>query len=527
MKLKNIILPAALGALTLVGTTACTGDLDQYPHIEKSSGTLYDSIANYESVLGKIYTSMVVVGQGKGGNADLETNMGYDYMRLFINLQECGTDEMAQTWTSGDKTGDLSYLTWDASDPWVSDMYYRIFYNITLCNEFLRNCTDSKISSFSESEQQNLKIYRAEARFMRALFYYHAVDFFHNIPFVTDADPIGSYQPPRKSPAEVLTYVKDELKDCAPDMLSRSECPYGRASQGAAYTLLAKIYLNQEVLTGTAQYDSCRIACEKVMEMGYTLEDDYTKLFNADNDRRTNEIIFALPVDADHTVSWGATTYLTCGQVSTSRSLEAADLGITQGWSMFRVRGELPAKFESGDKRALFHTDGQTQYLDNALTDETGGYLAKKWSNLSDEGTAASNTASDGCSNDFPLFRLADVYLMYAEAIGRLKEDWTPAIEKINALQQRAGLPGAYEARNFATDDAFLQFILDERARELYLEGTRRTDLVRYDQFTTNKYIWQWKGGTKDGMAVASKYNYYPIPSTELTANPNLKNEEY
>ena len=528
MKLKHIIPSLAVAALTLSGTTSCVDDLDQYPHIETTSKDVYNSVENYQSVLGKIYTSMVVNGQGKGGdNADLSSNMGYDYMRCFFNLQECGTDEMASTWLSGDKTADITYLQWDANDPWVQDMYYRIYYNITLCNEFLRNCTDDAIGGFSESEQKELKTYRAEARFMRALFYYHAVDLYRNIPFVTEKDPVGSYTPPRYTAAQVLEYLETELTECAEDMLTASECPYGRASQGAAYTLLAKIYLNSEVWTGTAQYDKCEEACEKVMAMGYSLEEDYAKLFNADNDKRTNEIIFALPVDPTHTVSWGATTYIICGEVSnTSADQVPANYGVTTGWGMFRVRGEIPAKFEDGDKRAMFFTTNQSQYIDD-VTDQTNGYFAEKWTNLTDAGEAASNTASDGCATDYPLFRLADVYLMYAEAIARQKKDWWPGIQKINELHKRAGFSTEYYTTSFDSDDEFLQFIIDERGRELYLEGVRRTDLVRFDQFTTNKYIWQWKGGTKDGMSVDSKYNYYPIPTTELTANPNLYNENY
>ena len=91
-------------------------------------------------------------------------------MRCFFNLQECGTDEVASTWLSGDNVTGLTYLSWDANDPWVSDMYYRIYYNIALCNEFLRNATDEKIAQFTDQEQTEIRIYRAEARFMRALF---------------------------------------------------------------------------------------------------------------------------------------------------------------------------------------------------------------------------------------------------------------------------------------------------------------------------------------------------------------------
>ena len=546
-----------LGTAVLTGTTSCVSDLDQYPHTETTSKDVYTSLANYEAVLGKIYASMVTSGQGKGGdNKDMESVLnngsGFDYMRMFINMQECGTDEFASTWLTGEQTTGLSYLSWDANDAWVSDMYYRIYYNIALCNEFLRNANSA---SFSGADAEKMKEYKAEVRFMRALFYYHALDFYRNIPMVTENDPVGSYIPPRYTPQQTFDYIESELKDCVGDMLPASTCPYGQASQGAAYTLLAKLYLNSEVYTGVAKYAECKEACDKVMNMGYSLESDYSKLFNADNNKRTNEIIFALPVSAEHTVSWGSSTYLVCGQLSMSNANQnVADFGVTNGWSEFRLRPEFVDKFTqtdidgNGDKRCKFFTNGQSKDI-SSMTTETAGYLSEKWSNLKDDGTTASNTANDGVETDFPLFRLADVYLMYAECVVRTGDDWDNwaggsdaesdsrkkgAIYWINKVRERAygidenGNPkGQVWKENFSSKDAFLQFILDERARELYHEGYRRTDLIRYGQFTTNKYIWQWKGGVHDGQAVDSKYNIYPIPNTELTANPNLHNDNY
>lgn len=558
MKLKNILYSMMMGTAVLTGTTSCVSDLDQYPHTETTSKDVYTSLANYEAVLGKIYAAMVTSGQGKGGdNKDmssvLNNGSGFDYMRMFINMQECGTDEFASTWLTGEQTTGLTYLSWDANDAWISDMYYRIYYNIALCNEFLRNANSA---SFSGADAEKLKEYKAEVRFMRALFYYHALDFFRYIPMVTENDPVGSFIPPRYTPQQTFDYIESELKDCVGDMLPASTCPYGQASQGAAYTLLAKLYLNSEVYTGVAKYAECKEACEKVMSMGYSLESDYSKLFNADNDKRTNEIIFALPVSAEHTVSWGSSTYLVCGQVSQSNANQkVADYGVTAGWSEFRLRPEFVDKFTqtdidgNGDKRCKFFTNGQSKDI-SSMTEETAGYLSEKWSNLKDDGvTAASNTANDGVETDFPLFRLADVYLMYAECVVRTGDDWDNwaggsnaesdsrkkgAIYWINKVRERAygkdenGNPrGQVWKENFSSKDAFLQFILDERARELYHEGYRRTDLIRYGQFTTNKYIWQWKGGVHDGQAVDSKYNIYPIPNTELTANPNLHNDNY
>jgi len=526
--MKKIIYTFLLAGIALFNS--CLDDLDQTPHVENTSKDVYDDAANYKAVLAKLYAAFYIAGQEKGGNnPDLDSNSGQDYMRCYFNLQECGTDELASTWLEGDKVGDLTYLSWDANDPWVSDMYYRIFYNIALCNEFLRNSGDEQIAKFTESEQADIRHFRAEARFLRAFAYYHALDLFRNIPFVTENDPVGTFIPPRYEAKQVFEFIESELEQIDNDLLSRSECEYGRAPKAAAYVLLAKLYLNAEVYTNEERYTDCITYCKLVIAEGYTLEPEYQKLFNADNHKRTNEIIFAFPVDATHTVSWGTTTYIICGAVSnTSDYQKPGDYGVTSGWGSFRVRGDIPKLFTSGDKRALFFTEGQT--LDVEVVDnQSNGYFVEKWTNLTDAGEQASNTADGGVNTDFPVFRLADVYLMLGEAAanGGSGSSATEVLRYINELRERA-FGDAYETVGKVSDSQLdSKFYLDERARELYWECTRRTDLIRHNCFTSADYIWQWKGGEKAGRAVNNKYNIYPIPATDLTANPNLYNENY
>lgn len=525
--MKNIFYTVLLFTACTFFTTSCVGDLDQFPHTETTSADVYTSAANYKSVLGKLYVSFVIAGQEKGGgNSDLSSNFGYDYMRCYFNMQECGTDEVVYTWLEGEKMSGLTYLSWDANDAWVSDMYYRIYYTIALCNEFLRNATDGKIGAFSESDQKAIREYRAEARFLRALAYYHALDLYRNIPFVSEADPVGSYVPPRYTSAQMFQYLETELKDIDTDLPDRTACEYGRACRQAAYALLARLYLNAEVYTGTARWTDCITYCNEVLKAGYALEADYARLFNADNHNRTNEIIYSFPVDATHTVSWGATTYIICGAINnTSDTQVPSDYGVTSGWGNYRLRGELPDLFRSGDGRAMFYTEGQTKEI-NVVENQSNGYLSVKWTNLTDAGETASNTTDGGVNTDFPVFRLADVYLMLAEAVvkGGEGSSRSTALGYVNDLRRRAF---GDDSGNITDAQLTADFILDERARELYLECVRRTDLIRYGKFTTSAYQWQWKGGQMAGQAVDSKYNMYPIPSTELTANPNLYNENY
>ncbi len=518
-----------LGTLLLAASVtllpACTDDLDQKPHVGTTSDDVYSTVDGYRSMLAKIYASYVLIGQEKAGNADLSSYAGQDLMRSYFNLQEGTTDEAAFRWLSGDNLWDLALMSWDANDPQVSDTYYRLYYNIALANEFLRYCTDGKIGGFSADDQADIRTYAAEARFMRALSYYIVLDLFRQGPYVDENTPTSGYTPEAMDATAMISLIESEINDILPTLLDNP--PYARAGKGAAYMLLARMYLNCEVYNGTNRYTDCIDACRKVMALGYTLEPEYTKIFNADNNLRTNEIIFAFAIDATEASTWGASTYLICGSVGSDNSQTAADYGISTGWGNFRCHGQFYNLFTSdADGRKLFWTDGQEQYITNSLEDATQGYHPCKWTNLTDAGEAASNSASDGCSTDVPFFRLADVYLMAAEATLRGGSGMTAseALDLVNALRERAY---GNTSGNINTDDLTLDFILDERGRELYLEYVRRTDLVRFDRYTTSKYLWNWKGGVSAGRAVDSRYNIFPIPAAEISANPNLSNPNY
>ena len=524
MNTKHIIIIA----LTMCGLHSCTADLDQSPHTDSQStaAAVYSTEEGYRQALAKLYASFVITGQEQGGgNADLASNSGYDFLRGYFNLQEAPTDELAGTWLSGDKIEGLTYMSWDASDPWVADTYYRAYYTIALCNEFLRHDTEA----VSEGNSR-LKAYRAEARFLRALSYYYVLDLFGKGPFVDETMGVGSYTPGCYSNRQLFSYIESELKSISSDGLQAPQsCEYGRASKAAAWALLAKLYLNAEVYGAGAHYTDCIACCRKIAAAGFSLEREYGKLFNADNDKRTQEIIFPFVVDAVHTVSWGATTYIVCGECGNTSSQDPARYGLTNGWGMFRVRGELPRLFagtEKKDRRYMFYTDGQQQWLPKAVDDQSEGYFGEKYSNLTDAGEPASNTGAAGCSIDYPVFRLADVYLMLAESVlrGGQGASRAEALQCVNRVRERAfgNADGDIRAAQLT-----LKFILDERGRELYWECTRRTDLIRYGLFTGDAYTWQWKGGVADGRATDSRYNVYPIPAAELSANPNLSNENY
>lgn len=521
MKFTKHIFAGLVLSLGAAALGSCTGDLDQQPQIGVTSGTVYSTVQGYESVMAKIYGSYSLIGQSKAGQADLSSYAGYDLLRSYFNLQEGTTDEAAFRWLSGDNLWSLPFMNWDNSCPQVSDTYYRLYYNIALCNEFLRYCDDGSLGRFNEADRAKLSVYALEARFMRALSYYLVLDLFRQGPFVNEATPTSGVMPEAYNAAQLMEFIESEINAIAPGMADRA--PYARAGKGAAYALLARLYLNSEAYGGQPRWTDCIGACKKVMALGYSLEPDYLKLFNADNNLRENEIIFAFANDATDATTWGSGTYLVCGSIGSDNAQNAPDYGISSGWGNFRIHGQFYELFAGaeGDARNTFFTDGQTQYIDNTLEDGTQGYHSCKFTNLTDAGEAASNSAADGCSTDFPFFRLADVYLMAAEATVRGGQGMTrtEALGLVNALRERAY---GNNSGNITDSQMTLDFFIDERGREMYLECTRRTDLVRFGLFTTDKYLWNWKGGTVDGRAVDSRFNYFPIPASELSANSNL-----
>ncbi|MBQ0074146.1 MAG: RagB/SusD family nutrient uptake outer membrane protein [Prevotella sp.] len=538
MKIRNIK-SFIIASLTLAGGLCITGcnDLEQLPHIEQSAADVYTTAEGCNAALAKVYASFVVVSQQKNGTPDISSNTGHDTMRGYINLQEMPTDEMAATWLSGDNQSGLAFMQWDDKDVWVADVYYRLYYTISLANDFIANA--------SKNNDVTVQQYVNEARFLRAMAYYMVLDLYGKGSFVDETMGIGAFTPDIYSNKQLFSYIESELSDIAEKLPAKSSVEYGRASSGAAYALLAKLYLNAAVYNKekatdapladadmAEYYKKCIAACDNVKAQGYGIEDEYYKLFNADNDKRTNEIIFPLCVDGDNTVSWGATTYLVCGAINSN--IETSDyspslFGATSGWSSFRVRGEFSNLFENGDKRGMFYKSNP-QYFDGAnIDDQAYGYMGMKYTNLTDAGEQASNTADGGVCTDYPMLRYADVLLMKAEAQLRLKLDNATWDEKkaivdecLQPLYTRAFGKDAQNApvKQLNPNLVNLDFMLDERAREMWWECSRRTDLVRFNAFTTTNRTWEWKGkNAKGDIALDASFNTYPIPAAEKSAN--------
>ncbi len=517
--------------------SSCVKDLDVQP-IDPNVNTVNNVFTGptaYKQALAKVYAGFALTGQNGGaGNADIAgIDEGFSsYIRTYWNLQELSTDEAIMSWDDA-TIKDLHYQTWSPNDVFLTAFYSRIYFTIALSNEFIRNATDA-MGSASGTFLSDLTAFRAEARFIRALAYYHAIDMYGNVPFVTEADKAGAFFPRRINRLELFNYIESELKAMENDLVPARQNEYARADRGAAWFLLAKLYLNAKVYTGTDRSTDALTYINKVISAGYTLDPSYQHIFSGDNNT-SKEIIFPIAFYGQNSQTWGGTTFLVSGSSGGSmasrglgswggmRTIKefAAKFNITQ--NSFASSVTYPANYNAGkDRRGMFYFDPSSWVWDiSNVGTFTEGIGVTKWSNLSANGSAAPNAHNSFASTDFPMFRLADAYLMYAEAVlrGGSGGDLATAVNYINALRQRAY---GDASGNITSANLNLNFILDERARELYWEGTRRTDLVRFGQFTNGSYVWQWKGRSKNGAQTSSFRDLFPIPINDINANPNL-----
>ncbi len=514
--MKNYKIKSLAVILAALMFSSCVKDLSVTPKDPNivTSLTVYNTPAAYKEGLAKLYATLSVSGQqGPSGQPDIAgIDEGFgNYLRQYWNLQELSTDEAVMAWNDA-SIKDFHWQTWAPNDVFVAALYSRIMYTVALCNEYIR--------ATAGNTDPDIMKYHAEARFLRALAYYHAIDLFGNPPFVTEADKPGAFFPKQTTRAALFTYLETELKAIETE-LGAPKFEYGRADQGAAWTLLAKLYLNAKVYVGTDRNADCVTYCNKVIAAGYTLNAKYANNFTADNNK-SSEMIFPITCDGKHTQSYGGMTYLVHAEIG--GTMPPAQFGVGGGWGGIRTTSALVSKFAdtSGktDQRAMFWTDGQKLVITD-ISQFTDGWAITKFSNLTSTGAAAPDAHPDFVDTDYPVFRLADVYLMYTEAVlrGGTSGDAGTALGFVNAIRTRAF---GNNTGNITAGQLNLDFVLDERSRELYWEGHRRTDLIRFGKFTGGAYLWPWKGKVAAGTATDSYRDLYPIPSNDMGANPTL-----
>jgi hypothetical protein len=512
MKFINRKISVSVAFSLLLLTMSCIGDLDVKPIDPnvKISEDVYTDTESYKAGLAKLYAAFALTGQqGPAGDPDVGgVDEGFScFIRSLWNLNELTTDEAVWTYPN-DANGtifNLHYNTWVPSDGIPTALFARIMNVAALTNEFIR-VTESKL------DDPDIKKFHMEARFLRALAYYYGIDLYGNMAFVTEADLPGAYFPPQISRADLFSYVESELLTIKPDM-GPAGFEYGRADQGACAMLLAKLYLNAEVYIGQAKYtEAITQLNELIATDAYELAPKYHNNFLADN-HTSPEIIFAQLFDGRRSQAYDGVNVMIFGNAGNG------------GWSGLRTTSAFVDKFSASpnEARAIFAKEdkGQSKEID-AVNASTQGYGVFKFQNKTSAGVNGSNPSFQ--DTDFPMFRLADAYLMYAEAVlrGGAGGDNATALAYVNAIRTRPGDVTAGNAPG-VVGSITLDFILDERARELYWEGHRRTDLIRFGKYTGSTYLWPWKGGVKEGASIADFRKIFPIPAADLATNPNLK----
>ena len=529
---KKLYLQAAIA---LLAATACTNDLDVEPldPTVSTANRVYADAANYQKALDKIYSVWALSGQDGAGGSDIsDLDPGNTVLfRSWFTLQTQTTDEMKNSW-SDPWCLDVNGILWGTTknEP-VEGVYQRCMFVVALANEFLRNIPNAP-------EEVDKNRYAAEARFCRALAYYTLMDMFGIPPFITEDN--WSITPSQLPRAELFTWIEGELNGIRKALPVARQGEYGRADQATVDALLARMYLNAPIYIGIERYTDCVAACNRVIASGYQLADNYAELFMADNGenpRARQEIIFPILFDGQTTQSYGMAAVI----LGSRSSSDFADVpaGIGGGWDGFRGTPQLVRMFdyqdnanpkadEILDKRGIFYDKHRSIDITTSVTGTftTEGWSVYKFTNLRSDGQSGSNSTFP--DTDFPMFRLADVYLMYAEAVARGGQggSMATAVQYVNALRERAYGDTAHGITEAWLTENNYRNILDERCRELYWEGTRRTDLIRYGLFISGEYVWTFKGGVLSGTGVSSRYNVFPIPVTDMSVNGMLKQNE-
>lgn len=555
MKIAQKILLVLSAVMVL---SSCLHNLDTKPlnSTDFTADNAYENESSYLNALAYINGYYMLVGQDDAGANDLGfSDAGQsEFFRQWINLNEMTCDALKCSW--GDSyLSELQNNAWSDNNDACVAVYTRAIKAIALVNEFLLQTEEDKVvARGQESLLTTIAGYRAEARFHRAMFFYVLMDEFGNPPFPTPEN-IGGENPEQIMRADLFNWLETELLDLASDssaMPAKGAVPYPRPTKGSVWALLSRMYLNAEVYTGSARWQDAKNASQKVIEMGYEIVPNYSDLFAQDNTEcgsAEKEFIFAVAYDREHTQSWGGTTTLTSASLSeaANKAIGGA-LGTSNGlvnaenWAGYHVPADYVKYFDlqdvewgneknafgynraTSDKRAFFTNNGCKEAF--SPSNQATGWMCWKFNGLSQDGSLFQTTDAPGnfklSSIDMPVFRLAEMYLNYAEADARLNNgvvNDTKAVGYVKALRDRAGVATPTQITT--------EWILEERAREFMWEGHRRVDLIRYGKFTSSEFPWVYKGGVESGNAQLEEgYTIFPLIASDLSVNKNLKQND-
>nr|WP_298656097.1 starch-binding outer membrane lipoprotein SusD [uncultured Prevotella sp.] len=558
--MKKIFIKTAMASMLCMGFVSCADELNI-----KSVDPLNHQTYTVEGLLAKQYATLGLTGQkGPAGLGDISGDEGETgFIRTVFNLEELMTDETLWAYQANEGIAQITSMDWDKDNARVNWAYQRLSFNINQYNFFITE----QSGSLSED-----KI--AEVRFLRALNYYYFLDLYRKAPF---KDTFDSNLPTEKSGKELYEWLDNELTTIEPLMAEvgayNTAKDFGRADRGAAYALHARLALNSAVYTDgqIKDYQKAIHYCDEIINSGkYDLSrvaksgySGYQQLFMGDNDCNPDarkEIIFPIRQDGVKTRSYAGTSYLV--NASTITGMPYAST--SDPWKCLFARVDLVKKFfpngdipkatdedllsnpskdqviakdnekgistadvvaQAKDDRALFYMGiggcsdkVRTLTPGDAITGPLNGASFVKWTNLHADGTAQHH--QNFSDTDFPMFRLAEIYLTRAEAKYRLNGS-QDGLADIQYVQERAN-------RQIKASSVDEQTLIDEWCREFYMEGRRRSDLVRFGLFTGSKYLWSFKGGSENGQGIPTKFDIYPIPGDEMKNNPNMtQNPKY
>ena len=538
--MRNIFSKSVVAGLLALGMTSCVNDLN-ISSIDPQTSTSYEDM----ELLAKVYGTLGLTGQkGPAGSGDISSDEGESgFYRTTFNLQTLPTDECNWAWQTDTDIPQITGISWNANSSRTQWAYQRLGFNVLLCNFYLQNTAD-------KADQADYKYYRAEVRFLRALYYWYFLDLWHKAPFKDENNSMNDL-PVEKAGKELYDWIDSELtaieSEMAPIGQFNSASDFGRADAGAAYMLHARLALNAKVYTDGAvtAYDKAISYCDKVINGPYALcstpktspttgltYSGYARLFMADNDENADvmkEIIFPIRQDGVKSPNYSTVSYLVCS----TRITGMPYTGTKNRWSCNYARPNLIEKFFPHDDIPMSSDDNvgdgseETIIALDALdgsdteggirklrTDKLNNFLdgisIVKWQNIRTDGGTTSDP--EFADTDIPLFRLAEAYMTRAEAKWRSGD--ATGINDVNVLRARANAAPLTELTE--------QDLIDEWCREFYMEGRRRSDLIRFDMFTGKKYNWAWKGGVAAGQAVDSHFKYYPIPMDDINNNKNM-----
>jgi hypothetical protein len=540
MKNIRLIIKSKISFLVLFWATACTELKDEsFDRIIASQFT--PTSGDVASLVGAAYTNWRDVLQQWNG---------------LFRTQEVSGDQLVMParpngWVDGGVYRRIHDHKWTADDDIAVNNWNRTYAGIANCNRIIYQIESGSIP-FADGKEAVI----AELKVLRASYYYVLCDIFGNVPIITQFDVPAGFLPKQSSRKEVFEFIIKDITENLP-LLSDKNDPttYGRFNKWAAHTLLAKMYLNAEVFTGTAAWNKCIEHCNAVINSsgGYALEANQKEVFKTNNES-SKEIIFAIPFDIKYVTDWnGFSIHMETLQPANQATYNL----LNTPWGGICAIPQFINSFDKSDERLISNWIQGPQYSAGGtpLNCTLGAFAGKPLSYINELPGVDQSEEIHGfrlgkfeiekgttvnLSNDWPLFRYADVLMMKAESLLRSgKADEAAAI--VTSVRQRnfktapakAVVSGAdlikgsaydYGLRSGSTStheggaDIKYGRFLDELGWEFAQEGRRRQDLIRFGIFTTKSWLSHKPNGAYRSLL--------PIPRPELNKNSNLKQND-